>query len=105
MLEKEYRDTALALWATPQDDDRDCPINEWEPGLGRKWYASKYALLALRRKHKRLGNDALTDQERDALKRYARSDFKTFGGLTMLGSARYLALKALITETGQEFIP
>jgi hypothetical protein len=105
-LEKKYRETALALWFLPPDIEPDSPISPWEPGLGRWWQAQKYALVALRRKHDRVGDAALTEQEKRALKffaQYEAGDKRHFETDTLLASARNVALRALLAEVGAQY--
>jgi hypothetical protein len=113
-LERKYRQAALALWELPDvpqelEPDSSMPIHPWEPGVGRRSIAARYALIALRLKRVRVGHDApLTEPDRGVLRRYiaAASDgFETYEGQTKLASARYLALKALVEESGFTFTP
>ena len=69
-LEAGYTQAASALWRLPgDDDDPDTADSPWEPGPGRFWLAAKFALIALRRKRDRVGDDALTGKEKQALDR------------------------------------
>ncbi len=84
----------------------DSPVSPWEPGLGRWWQAQKYALIALRRKRDRVVDDALTEQEVQALDLYAQYEhgderhFETNAGLQ---AARNVALRALLAEVGEHY--
>jgi hypothetical protein len=101
LLETRYRESALALALLPPDG-LEPDFHPWEPG-GRYWRAAKDALVALRRKHARLGDAALTDDERLALKQfdgYEAGDKNTFVTWRLLNEARYLALRSLLSESG-----
>ena len=105
-LEQKYREAALTLWLLPSDVEPDSPVSPWEPGLGRWWQAQKYALIALRRKRDRVVDDALTEQEVQALDLYAQYEhgderhFETNAGLQ---AARNVALRALLAEVGEHY--
>ena len=69
-LEAGYTQAASALWRLPGDDDApDTADSPWEPGPGRFWLAAEFTLIALRRKRDRVGDDALTGKEKQALDR------------------------------------
>lgn len=102
VLEEKYRTAALTLAELPEHPELEPDFHPWEPG-GRLWQAGKFALFALRRKHKRLGDAGVTADERAALERYAEyeaADPGAFGTRTLLGEAHYLALRALLVEHG-----
>jgi hypothetical protein len=105
-LEKKYREAALTLWGLPQDTEPDSAFSPWEPGLGRWWQTQKYALIALRRKQVRVGDAALDEQEKQALKFYAdyeAADKQRYETTTLLSSARNVALRALLAEVGAPY--
>jgi hypothetical protein len=101
-LETKYRTAALTLVDLPEADELEPDFHPWEPG-GRYWRAAKCALIALRHKQARLGDEALTDDERLALTQFASyqaGDKRAFETQTLLSSARYLALRELLHEHG-----
>ena len=100
LLETKYRTAALTLAELPEHPELEPDFHPWEPG-GRLWRAGKFALIALRLKHNRLGGAELTHDERAALEKYAEyeaGDPGAFATQAPLNEARYLALRALLAE-------
>ena len=92
-LYHHYRDEALRIMGLLSHDD--------DPPLGwtfdeRVWTAAIYARIALMRKRELFGDDALTDEEKEALGWNGQAGFDTDLGRWYLLGARYLALNALI---------